>query len=219
MLLAYAHGQGVVHRDIKPDNILLSGGHAEVADFGVAKALSSANSTDPALTATSVGMVIGTPAYMSPEQVTGDPNVGPAADIYALGATVHEMLGGKAPFTGPTAQSVLAAHLTKDAPSLDTLRNDLPPALAPLVRRCLAKEPGDRPVSASDLLRQLEQVPARRRSRARSRADRLPRSAGAGFRSRQARLRSPCSSPACGAPECSARAPWSPKGSSLLATR
>jgi serine/threonine-protein kinase len=71
--LAYAHGQGVVHRDIKPDNILLSGGHAEVADFGVAKALTSANSTDPALTATSIGMVIGTPAYMSPEQVTGDP--------------------------------------------------------------------------------------------------------------------------------------------------
>ena len=71
--LAYAHGQGVVHRDIKPDNILLSGGHAEVADFGVAKALTSANSTDPAATATSIGMVIGTPAYMSPEQVTGDP--------------------------------------------------------------------------------------------------------------------------------------------------
>jgi tRNA A-37 threonylcarbamoyl transferase component Bud32 len=156
--LAYAHGQGVVHRDIKPDNILLSGGHAEVADFGVAKALTSANSTDPALTATSMGMVIGTPAYMSPEQVTGDPNVGPAADIYALGATVYEMLGGAAPFTGPTAQSVLAAHLTKDAPSLDTLRGDLPPALAPLVRRCLAKDPADRPVSASDLLRQLEQV-------------------------------------------------------------
>ena len=139
--LAYAHGQGVVHRDIKPDNILLSGGHAEVADFGVAKALSSANSTDPALTATSVGMVIGTPAYMSPEQVTGDPNVGPLADIYALGVTVYEMLGGKAPFTGPTAQSVLAAHLTQEAPSLDTLRSDLPPALAPLIRRCLAKDP------------------------------------------------------------------------------
>ncbi len=156
--LAYAHGQGVVHRDIKPDNILLSGGHAEVADFGVAKALSSANSTDPALTATSIGMVIGTPAYMSPEQVTGDPNVGPLADIYSLGVTVHEMLGGKAPFTGPTAQSVLAAHLTQEAPSLDTLRSDLPPALAPLVRRCLAKDPAGRPVSASDLLRQLEQV-------------------------------------------------------------
>jgi serine/threonine-protein kinase len=156
--LAYAHGQGVVHRDIKPDNILLSGGHAEVTDFGVAKALSSANSTDPALTATSIGMVIGTPAYMSPEQVTGDPNVGPLADIYALGVTAHEMLGGKAPFTGPTAQSILAAHLTQEAPSLDTLRSDLPPALAPLVRRCLAKDPAGRPVSASDLLRQLEQV-------------------------------------------------------------
>jgi serine/threonine-protein kinase len=156
--LAYAHGQGVVHRDIKPDNILLSGGHAEVADFGVAKALSSANANDPALTATSVGMVIGTPAYMSPEQVTGDPNVGPLADIYALGVTAHEMLSGKAPFTGPTAQSILAAHLTQEAPSLDTLRSDLPPALAPLIRRCLAKDPAGRPVSASDLLRQLEQV-------------------------------------------------------------
>ena len=91
---------------------------------------------------------------------TGDrrPQRRTRADIYALGATVYEMLGGTAPFTGPTAQSVLAAHLTKDAPSLDTLRSDLPPALASLVRRCLAKEPGDRPASASDLLRQLEQV-------------------------------------------------------------
>ena len=95
--LDYAHRQNVVHRDIKPDNILLSNGHAVVTDFGVAKALSTATSVDINTTATSVGTVIGTPAYMAPEQGAGDPDVGPAADIYALGVTGFEML------TGPNA--------------------------------------------------------------------------------------------------------------------
>ena len=157
--LAYAHGQGVVHRDIKPDNILLSGGHAEVADFGVAKALSSANSTDPALTATSVGMVIGTPAYMSPEQVTGDPNVGPARrHLRPRRHGARDARAARRPSRAQRRSLYSRRTSRKDAPSLDTLRHDLPPALAPLVRRCLAKDPADRPVSASDLLRQLEAV-------------------------------------------------------------
>ena len=132
--LDYAHRQNVVHRDIKPDNILLSNGHAVVTDFGVAKALSTATSVDVNTTATSVGTVIGTPAYMAPEQGAGDPDVGPAADIYALGVTGFEMLTGQTPFKGTTPRAILAAQLTSEAPSLETLRQDLSPSLPPLVR-------------------------------------------------------------------------------------
>jgi len=155
--LNYAHRQNIVHRDIKPDNILLSNGHAVVTDFGVAKALSTATSMDVNTTATSVGTVIGTPAYMAPEQGAGDPDVGPAADIYALGVTGFEMLTGQTPFKGVTPRAILAAQLTSEAPALDTIRQDLSPALPPLVKRLLAKEPGDRP-SAAELLGLLEQV-------------------------------------------------------------
>ena len=147
--LDYAHRQNVVHRDIKPDNILLSNGHAVVTDFGVAKALSTATSMDVNTTATSVGTVIGTPAYMAPEQGAGDPDVGPAADIYALGVTGFEMLTGQTPFKGTTPRAILAAQLTSEAPSLDTLRQDLSPSLPPLVSRLLAKEPANRPTAAT----------------------------------------------------------------------
>ena len=155
--LNYAHRQNIVHRDIKPDNILLSNGHAVVTDFGVAKALSTATSMDVNTTATSVGTVIGTPAYMAPEQGAGDPDVGPAADVYALGVTGFEMLTGQTPFKGVTPRAILAAQLTSEAPALDSIRQDLSPALPPLVRRLLAKEPADRP-SAAELLGLLEQV-------------------------------------------------------------
>jgi len=155
--LDYAHRQNVVHRDIKPDNILLSNGHAVVTDFGVAKALSTATSMDVNTTATSVGTVIGTPAYMAPEQGAGDPDVGPAADIYALGVTGFEMLTGQTPFKGTTPRAILAAQLTSEAPSLDTLRQDLSPSLPPLVGRLLAKEPAHRP-SAATLVGLLDQV-------------------------------------------------------------
>ncbi len=155
--LDYAHRQNIVHRDIKPDNILLSNGHAVVTDFGVAKALSTATSTDVNATATSVGTVIGTPAYMAPEQGAGDPDVGPAADIYALGVTTFEMLSGQTPFKGTTPRAILAAQLTSEAPALDNYRQDLAPALPPLVRRLLSKEPSARP-SAGELLGLLEQV-------------------------------------------------------------
>ncbi len=155
--LDYAHRQNVVHRDIKPDNILLSNGHAVVTDFGVAKALSTATSVDVNTTATSIGTVIGTPAYMAPEQGAGDPDVGPAADIYALGVTGFEMLTGQTPFKGTTPRAILAAQLTSEAPSLDALRQDLAPALPPLVRRLLSKDPSARP-SAAELVGLLEQV-------------------------------------------------------------
>ena len=155
--LEYAHRQNVVHRDIKPDNVLLSNGHAVVTDFGVAKALSTATSMDVNATATSVGTVIGTPAYMAPEQGAGDPDVGPAADIYALGVTTFEMLAGQTPFKGTTPRAILAAQLTSEAPALDTVRQDLAPVLPPLVRRLLAKEPAARP-SATELLGLLDQV-------------------------------------------------------------
>ena len=128
--LDYAHRQNIVHRDIKPDNVLLSNGHAVVTDFGVAKALSTATSMDVNATATSVGTVIGTPAYMAPEQGAGDPDVGPAADIYALGVTAFEMLAGQTPFKGTTPRAILAAQLTSEAPALDTVRQDLAPVAA-----------------------------------------------------------------------------------------
>ena len=155
--LDYAHRQNIVHRDIKPDNILLSNGHAVVTDFGVAKALSTATSVEVNTTATSVGTVIGTPAYMAPEQGAGDPDVGPAADIYALGVTGFEMLSGQTPFKGTTPRAILAAQLTSEAPPLETMRQDLSPALPPLVRRLLAKAPEDRP-SAATLVGLLDQV-------------------------------------------------------------
>jgi len=138
--LAHSHATGVVHRDIKPSNILLREGHALVADFGVAKALEE--SAGRVLTQT--GMVVGTPAYMSPEQAGGGSNLDQRTDLYSLGCVLYEMLGGEPPFTGPTTQSVLAKHLNEPPPSLRTIRPDLPPGLVKLVRRLLAKVPADR---------------------------------------------------------------------------
>src|SRR6059036_2681326 len=153
--LAYAHGRGIVHRDIKPDNVLLSGKHSLVTDFGVAKAV--AESTGKTAL-TSMGVALGTPAYMAPEQAAADPNTDHRADIYAVGALAYEMLTGRHPFTGPSPQSVLAAHVTSQPDPVTKYRDSVPPALAALVMRCLAKHPADRFQSAGDVLEALEQM-------------------------------------------------------------
>src|SRR3989475_287855 len=146
--LAYAHGHGIVHRDVKPDNVLFSGKHALVADFGVAKAV--AESTGKTAL-TSLGVALGTPAYMAPEQAAADPNTDHRGDIYAVGALAYEMLAGRPPFIGPSPQSVLAAHVTSQPDPVTKYRDSVPPALAALVMRCLAKHPADRFQSAGDV--------------------------------------------------------------------
>ncbi len=152
--LAYAHGHGVVHRDVKPDNVLLSGKHALVTDFGVAKAVASSSGGSGTLT--SLGMALGTPAYMAPEQAAGDPNVDQRADLYAVGALGYELLAGRTPFGGLSPQGMLAAQVTATPDPVTKHRDSVPPALAALIMRCLAKHPADRPQSADDVLGQLE---------------------------------------------------------------
>jgi len=153
--LAYAHAHGIVHRDVKPDNVLFSGKHALVADFGVAKAVASSAG---ATALTSLGMALGTPAYMAPEQAAGDPNVDHRADLYAVGVVGYEMLAGRPPFSGMSPQGLLAAQVTATPDPLTRHRDSVPPALAELVMRCLAKHPADRPQSADELVSQLEDM-------------------------------------------------------------
>jgi tetratricopeptide (TPR) repeat protein/aminoglycoside phosphotransferase (APT) family kinase protein len=150
--LAGAHAQGIVHRDIKPDNVLLTHQHAMVTDFGIAKAVSEAGGAG-ALTST--GLAIGTPTYMAPEQASGDAHVDHRADLYAVGVMAYEMLAGEPPFRGPT-QAMLAAHLSRAPAPLTDLRPNLPAALARLVGRCLEKLPADRFGSAAELLAELD---------------------------------------------------------------
>jgi serine/threonine-protein kinase len=142
--LQYAHERDVVHRDVKPENILLSRDHALVADFGIARAIRAAGG----LKLTEAGLALGTPAYMSPEQATGQAEVDGRADIYALGCVVYEMLAGAPPFTGPSAQAVMARHSVDPVPPLATLRQ-IPPALEQAVHTALAKNPEDRWLSAA----------------------------------------------------------------------
>jgi Tol biopolymer transport system component len=151
--LAFAHAQGVVHRDIKPDNVLLSGRHALVMDFGVAKAVSEATGRQ---TLTTAGVAIGTPAYMAPEQATADPNIDHRVDIYAVGVMAYELLTGRTPFAGLTPQQMLAAHVTETPAPMTRYRPSLSPGLASVVMRCLAKHPADRWQTAQELLTQLE---------------------------------------------------------------
>jgi serine/threonine-protein kinase len=151
--LAHAHAHGVVHRDIKPDNVLISGRHAMVTDFGVAKAISESTGQS---SLTSAGLALGTPAYMAPEQAAADPHVDHRADIYAVGALAYEMLAGRPPFVGPSPQMVLAAQVTQAAEPITARRPSCPPALAALVMRCLEKKPADRWQSAEEVVRQLE---------------------------------------------------------------
>ncbi len=155
--LAYAHARGVVHRDIKPDNVLLSGETAVVTDFGIAKALSASRADAGGnATLTSVGTSIGTPAYMAPEQVAGDPDIDHRVDLYSLGCMAMELLTGRAPFANLTPQRTLAAHLSEAPPTVESQRGDCPPALSRLVARLLQKDPTDRVQSAQEVLRALD---------------------------------------------------------------
>ena len=151
--LSYAHRNGVVHRDIKPDNVLLSDGHAVVTDFGVAKAVSASSGSS---SLTSLGVALGTPAYMAPEQAAADPHVDHRADIYAVGALAYEMLTGRTLFTAPTPQAMLAAHITQVPEPVARHRPAVPAPLSALLMRCLEKRPADRWQTAAELLAGLE---------------------------------------------------------------
>jgi eukaryotic-like serine/threonine-protein kinase len=158
--LAHAHRHGVVHRDIKPENILLNrDGDALVADFGVAKALAAAvdsNQQNARETLSAIGLVIGTPAYMAPEQALGDAETDHRADLYALGLVAYEVLAGATPFSGRSVRELAAAHLTEAPKPIEVLRPDVPSALGSLVMQLLAKAPAERPQDATHVLRILE---------------------------------------------------------------
>ena len=154
-----AHAKGVVHRDIKPDNVLLSGGSAVVTDFGVAKAIASATSAGDRHDALTVrGIALGTPMYMAPEQAAADPRTDHRADIYAFGTMAYEMFIGRTPFAGRYPQQLAAAHATEAPVSLTQLRPAVPASLGALIMRCLEKSPADRPQTARDILRELDAV-------------------------------------------------------------
>ena len=145
--LEYAHRRGVIHRDIKPENILISNGLPVVADFGIARAVGLAGGA----TLTGVGFPIGTAAYMSPEQATAASPVDGRSDIYSLGCVLYEMLSGRMAFSGPTLKSVLTQQLTTDPPLVPLTQPDVTPELVAVVRRSLAKQPGDRYATAGEL--------------------------------------------------------------------
>jgi serine/threonine-protein kinase len=142
--LAYAHGHGVVHRDVKPENILLQGGHALVADFGIALAIHQAGGQR----LTQTGLSLGTPQYMSPEQASGERSIDARSDVYSLGAVLYEMLTGEPPFGGATVQAIVAKVLTERLASPRVVRDATPVSLELAVMKSLAKLPADRFQSA-----------------------------------------------------------------------
>ncbi|HWC72689.1 MAG TPA: protein kinase [Gemmatimonadales bacterium] len=181
--LAYAHSHDVVHRDIKPENIMLSGGHAVVTDFGIARAVSAAGGDK----LTQTGLAIGTPAYMPPEQASGSGNVDRRSDIYSLACVLYETLAGQPPFTGPTAQAIMARHSLDAVPRLKVVRDAIPDELETVIERALEKVPADRYQTSGDFAKALTAAStgrvsrvtaARRRTRARWRR---PGTLAAGF--------------------------------------
>ncbi|MEO6055483.1 MAG: serine/threonine-protein kinase [Gemmatimonadales bacterium] len=170
--LDHAHTQGIVHRDIKPENVLLTrDGSALVADFGIARAVDAASGEK----LTETGLALGTPAYMSPEQAAGDGGLDGRGDIYALGCVCYEMLAGQPPFTGPTAQAILARHSVDPVPSLRTVRSTVPEAVERAITKALAKVPADRFATAGEFVQALGGTagmagPVRSGSRVRSRS-------------------------------------------------
>jgi TolB-like protein/Flp pilus assembly protein TadD/predicted Ser/Thr protein kinase len=163
--LAYAHEHGVVHRDIKPENVLLSGEAAVVTDFGIAKAVDSARrapnvSGHTDSTVTRAGMAVGTPAYMAPEQISGDPTIDHRADLYSFGCLAYELVAGRRPFEGGSVHAFFAAHLATQAMPVSERNPATPRALAAAIMRCLEKDPALRPQSAREVLDVLESVAA-----------------------------------------------------------
>ena len=158
--LAYAHEQGVVHRDVKPDNVMLSGGTAVVTDFGIAKAVSAAQGEQGGTAITQNGVGIGTPAYMAPEQAVGDPTTDHRSDIYSFGCLAYELFVGVPPFVGASSYEIISAHMRTTPNAISALRSDVPEGISVLVQRCLEKNPADRPQNAQALLAALELPPA-----------------------------------------------------------
>jgi serine/threonine-protein kinase len=145
--LGYAHGRGILHRDVKPENILLAGGHALIADFGLARAIGAADYTK----LTETGVIVGTVYYMSPEQLREDPGLDQRADIYALGCMLYEMLSGGPPYTGRSLTEVAGRILRGPVPSIRESRDDVPAAVDGVIRRALAKAPADRFATMEEL--------------------------------------------------------------------
>ncbi len=177
--LAYAHERGFVHRDIKPANILISAGHALVADFGIARAMSG---DSKALTQT--GLAIGTPQYMSPEQASGSADLDGRSDIYALGCVLYEMIAGEPPFTGPTAQAIISRSITEKPRALTSTRDALPAAVDTAVMKALAKTPADRYATAGEMTAALLAA----EDQTRSGATAVTAAAGGGFKTWQLAL-------------------------------
>ena len=172
--LGFAHRRGIIHRDLKPANILLSEGHALVADFGIAKALVVASNTlggdSDESSITSTGLVLGTPAYMAPEQAAGDQTANHRADLYALGCLGYELLTGQPPFHASSVRGMLTAHMIEPPTPVTQHRPEVPTALTELIQQLLAKDPAERPQTAHEVLSQLEtgaleRLPARPRPR------------------------------------------------------
>jgi len=155
LALDYAHRHDTVHRDIKPENILLLDGHAIVADFGIARAITRAATTSPL---TAIGSAVGTPAYMSPEQGTGDVEIDGRSDVYALGCVLHEMLTGSPPFTGLNARAIVMRHLTAAVPRPSATRREISSGIDAIVMRSLGKAPSDRFSSGAELAQALDRV-------------------------------------------------------------
>ncbi|HEV8598681.1 MAG TPA: serine/threonine-protein kinase [Gemmatimonadales bacterium] len=153
--LAYAHSRGVVHRDIKPENILFSAGHAIVADFGIARALSEGQRA-----ITAVGIPLGTPPYMSPEQAQGLDNIDHRSDLYGLGCVLFEMIAGRPPFVGVSIGKVIQQHLLSPPPSVREFRPEAPASLDPILGKALVKDPGGRYQTAEEMLGALRLVAA-----------------------------------------------------------
>ena len=156
--LGTAHEKGIVHRDIKPDNVLLSRGAAMVTDFGVAKALSESTDAGSHGTMTSLGIALGTPAYMAPEQAAASPNIDARADIYAWGIMAYELFAGRPPFSGRSPQAILAAQVSEAPEHVLKLRPSLPPSLGTLIMRCLEKHAADRPQTAGEVIHTLDAI-------------------------------------------------------------